>query len=215
MAVVTKSVPAKRHICVWTFPEGSTPAVRVLVEEGKIKADNLIRIAAKTLGIFESNLQFFGLFKGIERPLRKYGNNEMIYLPCKDIISIQKWSFDVAREKKLIKTDAGANRLFALQCKADLKAGWIKPKPEDIPVLQEYLNPEFLCEKQFVEKCQTLYGYASVNFTNCTVQNDLSVKELKLSEGSSLTLIANPRGLIFKTGTLLTNLNLKDSLIFS
>jgi hypothetical protein len=202
MALVTKSVPAKQHICVWTFPEGSTPAVRVLVEEGKIRADNLIRIAAKTLGIFECNIQFFSLFKGIEHPIRKYGNNEMIYLPCKDIISIQRWSFDVPREKKLLKTDAGANRLFALQCKADIKAGRIKSKPEDIPILQEYLNPDFPCEKQFVEKCQSLFGYGSVHFTSCTVQSDLSVKQLKLKEGASLTLTANSKGLYFKTGIL-------------
>lgn len=198
--MTTKSVPAKRHICVWTYPEGSTPAVRVLVEEGKIRGEHLLRIAAKTLNIFECNLQFFGLFKGIERPTKKYGNNEMIYLPCKDIISIQRWSFDVPREKKLLKTDAGALHVLAVQCKSDLKAGRIKPKPEDIPILQEYANPKFPSDKQFVEKCQTLLGYASIHFTDCTVQSDISVKDLSLEEGTDLDVVANPRGITFKTG---------------
>lgn len=198
--MTTKSVPAKRHICVWIFPEGSSPAVRVLVEDGKIRGENLLRIAAETLKIYECNLQFFGLFKGIERPTKKYGNNEMIYLPCKDIISMQRWSFDIPREKKFFKTDAGALHVLAVKCKADIKAGRIKPKPEDIPILQEYVNPKFPSDKQFVEKCQTLLGYGSIHFTDCVVQSDVSVKELALTEGTDLDLVANPRGLTFKTG---------------
>ncbi|XP_032223032.2 uncharacterized protein LOC116604582 [Nematostella vectensis] len=202
MAVRTKPVPAKNRICVWTFPEGSTPAVRVSVDDRKIRADDLLHISGNALGVLECNLQFFGLFKGIEHPIRKYGNNEMIYLPCNDIISFQRWSFDITREKKLLKTDAGALHVLAVQCKDDIKKGRIKPKPHDVPLLQEYLDPAFPCEKQFIEHCQNLYGYASVHIPKCVVQSDLSVKDLKLSEGSNILVIANPRGLIYKTEKL-------------
>ncbi|KAK3696736.1 hypothetical protein QZH41_013091, partial [Actinostola sp. cb2023] len=136
---------------------------------------------------------------GIRHPLKKYGNNEVIYLPCKDILSIQRWSFDIPREKKLLRTDAGANRVYALQCKADIKAGRIKPMPEDIPQLHEYLNPAFPSDKQFIEKCQTLVGYGSIHFPDCVVQSDVSVKELTLKEGTDLLLVASPRELMFKT----------------
>ena len=111
-----KSVPHKDKICVWTFPEGSQPVVRVGVEDGKILCNDLLKIAARALDIFECNSHFFGLFRGIEKPTKKYGLDEYIYLPCKDIISIQRWSFDINRERIQLCTDAGAMHLLCIQC---------------------------------------------------------------------------------------------------
>ena len=200
MGTRTKSVPRKNKICVWTYPEGSQPAVRVQVDKGKILAEDLLAIVGKTLEIHESSLQFFALFRGIEHPTKKYGNNEMLYLPCGDVISIQRWSFDLEREKKLLKTDAGALRLLCIQCMEDVKTGRIKTKAEHLPLLEEYSNPTFPCEKQYVEVCQTLHGYGHVYFSSCVVQSDLSVKELKLKQGTKVMLVTSRRGIVFKTG---------------
>lgn len=195
----SKPVPRKDKICVWTFPEGTQPAVRVQVEGGKIKAEDLLEIAGKTLEINANSLPFFGLFRGIENPTKKYGNNEMIYLPCRYVISIQRWSFDVPREQKYLKTDAGAMRLLCVQCVEDIRAGRLKPKPEHIPLMKEYRNPAFPCDKQYVELCQTMYGYGYVFLNDCTVQNDVKVKDVRLTTGMKVDLIANRRGLMIKS----------------
>lgn len=198
-ATKSKPVPRKDKICVWTFPEGTQPAVRVQVEGGKIKAEDLLEIAGKTLEINANSLPFFGLFRGIENPTKKYGNNEMIYLPCRYVISIQRWSFDVPREQKYLKTDAGAMRLLCVQCVEDIRAGRLKPKPEHIPLMKEYRNPAFPCDKQYVELCQTMYGYGYVFLNDCTVQNDVKVKDVRLTTGMKVDLIANRRGLMIKS----------------
>lgn len=198
-ATKSKPVPRKDKICVWTFPEGTQPAVRVQVEGGKIKAEDLLEIAGKTLEINANSLPFFGLFRGIENPTKKYGNNEMIYLPCRYVISIQRWSFEIPREQKYLKTDAGAMRLLCVQCVEDIRAGRLKPKPEHIPLMKEYRNPAFPCDKQYVELCQTMYGYGYVFLNDCTVQNDVKVKDVRLTTGMKVDLIANRRGLMIKS----------------
>lgn len=196
----SKPVPRKDKICVWTLPEGSQPAVRVQVESGKIRAEDLLEIVGKTLEIHISNLQFFGLFRGIENPTKKYGNNELIFLPCRSVISFQKWSFDIPREQKYLKTDAGAMRLISVHCVEDIRSGRIKPKPEHIPLIEEYRNPVFPCDKQYVELCQKMFGYGYVYLYDCTVKNDLKVKDVRLNEGMKVDLIANRRGLMLKSG---------------
>lgn len=195
----SKPVPRKDKICVWTFPEGTQPAVRVQVDGGRIRAEDLLEIVGKTLEIRVSSLPFFGLFRGIENPTKKYGNNEIIYLPCRYVISIQKWSFDVPREQKFLKTDAGAMRLICIQCIEDIRSGKLKPKPEQIPLMEEYRNPAFPCDKQYVELCQKMFGYGYVFLSECTVQSDLKVKDVQLREGMKVELVANRRGLMFKS----------------
>lgn len=195
----SKPIPRKDKICVWTFPEGTQPAVRVEVDGGKIKAEDLLEITGKTLGINANSLQFFGLFRGIENPTKKYGNNEFIYLPCRYVISIQKWSFDVPREQKHLKTDAGAMHLICLQCIEDIRCGRLKPKPDHIPLLKEYRNPAFPCDKQYVELCQKMFGYGYVFLHDCTIQNDVKMKEVSLTQGMQVNLIANRRGLMIKS----------------
>lgn len=195
----SKPVPRKDKISVWTLPEESQPAVRVQVDGGRILAEDLLQIVGRTLEIRASSLQLFGLFRGIENPTKKYGNNEMIYLPCRYVISIQKWSFDIAKEQKLLKTDAGAMRLICIQCIEDIRSGRLKPKPEHIPLMEEYRNPAFPCDKQYVELCHKMFGYGYVVLNNCTVQNDLKVKDVRLREGMKVDLILNRRGLMIKS----------------
>lgn len=202
-AAKSKPVPRKDKICVWTLPEGTQPAIRVQVDGGRIRAEDLLEIVGKTLEIRASSLQFFGLFRGLETPTKKYGNDEIIYLPCRYVISIQKWSFDVPREQKCLKTDAGAMRLLSIQCAEDIRSGRLKPKPEHIPLIQEYRNPAFPCDKQYVELCQKMMGYGQVHLYDCTVQNELKVKEARLSEGMKVDLVAYRRGLMFKAGEYL------------
>ena len=200
MATKSKPIPRRDKICVWTFPEGSQPAVRVHVEGGRIRADDLLKVVGDTLEINEKNLQFFGLFRGIETPTRKYGSNEIIYLPCRDVISIQRWSFDIKKEQRYLKTDAGAMRLLSIQCVEEVKSGKLKPKRQHLPLMEEYKNPAFPCHKQYVELCQTMPTYGFVFLGDCTIHNNLSEKDVRLTEGQTVDLIASRRGLMLKTG---------------
>ncbi len=79
--IVRKSepVPDRRKICVWTLPEGSPPAVRVEVTTGKIVTSRLIRIVFDTLRIQESSRTFFGLFRGLDPPQKRYSMSNWLY----------------------------------------------------------------------------------------------------------------------------------------
>lgn len=45
-----------------------------------------------------------------------------------------------------------------------------------------------------------MFGYGYVYLYDCTVKNDLKVKDVRLNEGMKVDLIANRRGLMLKSG---------------
>ena len=133
---------------------------------------------------------FLDFSRGIKNPTKKYGNNEIIYLPrTRSVISFQKWSFDIPREQKYLKTDVGALRLISIHCVEDIRSGRIKPRPEHLALIEEYRSPDFPCDKQYVELCQKMFGYGYVYLDDCTVKIDLMVKDVRLNEGMKVDLI--------------------------
>ena len=178
--------PDRRKICVWTLPEGSPPAVRVAVDKGSIIAEVLLEIACDALEIQKQSRSFFGLFKGIDPPLKKYGTSEVIYLPCRSVISILKWSFDPVLEARYITTDVGALRLIAMQIKADIIAERFNPNLDDLHQLQEFMRSEFPCQKQCVEYARTLPDYDAVVIKDVKLASHVKLRTQLLRKGSTV-----------------------------
>ena len=190
----------KRKIEVWTFPEGSAPAVRVEVPSGKILASKLLWIVFDTLGIKESSRAFFGLFKGLEPAVKKFGDDEVIYVPCKSVISLQKWSFDPVLEAKATSTDVESIRLLALQIAADIRSERLVPDQEERQQLEEYLDPGFPCYKQYVELARRLSSYGSVVVKDIKLASHLKLKDQIVKKGNRVDIVCCMRKMIILTG---------------
>eukprot|EP00794_Sanderia_malayensis_P007179 gene7179-7985_t len=195
----SEPVPDRRKICVWTLPEGSPPAVRVEVTTGKITTKALIGVVFKTLDICESSRKFFGLFRGLDPPQKVYGDDEIIYLPCKSVISLQKWSFDPVEEAKAIKTDIASIRLLALQINADVRSRRLLPTLEQQQELAEYLDPEFPCYKQYVENARQIDGYGSIAIKDVKLVSNLKLKEEVVKKGHLVDIVCSERKLVVIT----------------
>ena len=185
--------PTTKAICVWTLPSGSKPVVRVEVEDAKIVTSKLYEIVCDTLQIFGRSRRFFGLFRGVSFPTKKYGNDETIYLPCKVSVSIQNWSFDVKSETRVIRTDTEAYRLLGLQVLVDIELQRFDATKEEIEELNEIRNSDFFSFKQFVDVARKLDGYSNITILDVEVVRKIKLVTNVLSKGTKINVTCSPR----------------------
>ena len=190
----------KRKICVWTLPQGSPPAVRVEVTLGKITASRLLEIVCDTLGIQRNSRPFFGIFKGLDPPIKKFGEEEVIYTPCQSVISILKWSFDPVEEARAIKTDMASIRLLALQIKADIAAGRFSPNSEEKEHLGQLLEPKFPCYKQYVEFARSVTSYGKIVVQDVRLLKNIRLKTQTIKRGNKIDIACESKKMIIITG---------------
>lgn len=191
---------SKRRISVWTLPQGSQPAVRVEVSQLSITASRLLRTVFDTLGIHEQSRPFFGLFKGLDPPTKKFGDEEIIHTPCRSVISIQKWSFDPVEEARAIKTDTASIRLLALQIKADIIAKRFTPSLEDREQLEQLLEPKFPCYKQYVDLARGHSCYGTVVVKDVKLMKNLRLQTQTLRRGHRIDIACNRTKMVIITG---------------
>lgn len=199
-ATAVANVPNKRKIAVWTLPQGSSPAIRVEVSGGRIIASRLLEIAFDTLGIQERSRPFFALFKDLDPPTKKFGEDEIIYVPYKSVISLQKWSFDPIDEAKAIKTDVASIRLLALQINADINSGRLPLTAEEKVRMDELMDPEFPCYKQYVEFARSVESYGSVVIKDVKLVSNIRLKTQTIKKGHKIDIVCNNRKMIIITG---------------
>ena len=204
MAVKLQAIQfaSKRKICVWTLPQGSPPAVRVETTAGRIVASRLLEVTCETLGIHKNSRSFFGLFKGLDPPIKKFGEEEVIYTPCQNMISVLKWSFDPIAEARAIKTDMASIRLLALQVNADIAAGRFCPNNEAKEHLEQLLEPRFPCYKQYVDLARSISSYGTVVVQDVKLLKNVRLKTLTIRKGNKIDIACESKRMIIITGDI-------------
>lgn len=187
-------------VSVWTFPTGSDSAVQVHHNHHKILARDLLNIVTEALGIRESNVRLFALFEGLANPVKKLGENEEIHLPYQDVLSIQKWCFDVEEEKKAVKSDMGTLKLLRLQAMSAINDGRLKPNNEEMERLIEYSRSSFPVDKQYMNIIHSMVNYGAVFLDNCTVITDLSLPRVVFVKGAKISVKLDKQGLLVNSG---------------
>ncbi len=119
------------------------------------------------------------------------------------MIALLKWSFDPVEEAKCIKTDAASIRLLALQIEADIKSGRLVPTKEQQAELEEYIDPDFPCYKQYVECARSVELYGSVAAKDVRLGSNLRLKEETVKKGNRVDIVCCRRKLIVITGIVL------------
>ena len=187
----------KRLASVYVLPPGSKPIVRVECPEQSIEAQRLFKLCCDTIQLYESSRRFFGLFRGLLHPVKKYGDSELIMLPVKTYpISIQKWSFDITQECRLIKTDPIAIRLLALQYKCDLEMKRKHPTSDQLNDLRSFEDPEFTCYKQYLDCARRILDYTWTVVLGVEVVQKVKLVTNILQKGSKVDLACTPKKLI-------------------
>lgn len=187
----------QRLISVYAFPTGSKPIVRVECLETSIGAERLFKICCDTIGLHEKSRPFFALFRGLTQLVKKYSPSERIQVPVKTHpISIQKWSFDLSMESRMIRTDPVALKLLTLQYKNDLEMGRKHPTKEQLRELKDVLDVNFMCYKQYVHLARCIHDYTWTLLQNVEVVNKVKLVSNILQKGSKVDLACTPKKMI-------------------
>jgi hypothetical protein len=191
----------KRLVSVYILPPGSKPIVRVQCPEPTIAAERLFKLCCDTIGLYEKSRKLFGLFRGMLHPVKKYASEERIALPVQSYpISIQKWSFDVALEVRLIRTDPIAIRLLALQYNSDLEMSKKNPNQDELQQLKLFEDPDFQCYKQYLDCARTIHDYDWTTVQNIEVVRKVKLVSNTLQKGSKVDLVCTPKKMIIVAG---------------
>jgi hypothetical protein len=186
------------EVCVWSFAPGPLQRLNVQHYEDKILVKALLTAVAQALGIQKDNIQFFAIFEGsLLNPLRKLDENYELHLPCQKSLSIQKWSFDMEKEKISLKSDMAALKLLRYQALSNIQEGRLKPNQEEIETLEGFSS--FMVEHQVINIIYSLKDYGAVIIENCQLITELTLPEVSLAKREYITLQLDLKGLTLRT----------------
>ena len=203
----------KQIVSVYVLPAGSKAIVRVECAETSILAQRLFKICCDSIGLYEKSRNFFALFCGLTHPVKKYATGECVQVPAKTLpISIQKWSFDLTMEVRLIRTDPIALRLLAVQYKSDLKMGRKHPTKEQLKELTDIEDPEFVCHKQYLDFVRRIHDYSWTLLKEVEVVKKVKLVSKILQKGSRVDLACTPKKMIIVARMCTSSLSSQDDL---
>lgn len=151
------------YITIATYGRHETLQVP-LPKSGKLK--ELLQTLGKQLGLKPTSIQCFALYRGsIDAP-------EYKIVPSDDILKynhlcLLRHGLDLRKEHKLLSTDDVAVNLLFSEALANYKRNdklTLKPTEEQKYQLEEYLDPHFISERQFLETVHQVQGYTSMRF---------------------------------------------------
>lgn len=185
-------------VCVWSFAPEPLRRLNVQHYQDTILVKNLRTAVAQALCINKSSIQFFAIFEGpLLCPLRKLDENSMLHLPCHESLSIQKWSFDVEKEKNSLNSDMVALKMLRCQVLCEIQEGKLKLSQEEIKKLEDCNS--FMVERQVMNIIHSFKDYGVVTIENCEVITELTLSQVDLAKRECITLQLDLRGLTLIT----------------
>ncbi|CAH1787605.1 unnamed protein product [Owenia fusiformis] len=189
------------NVVVATLDEKKAPiSIVVKQKDGKCSAEEVFKKACKALGLKEKSTKYFTLLQGSAYPIKKFNHTDEIDCKIKDL-TIQKWCFDQAAEKSLLTKDEIALHLVFIQAQNAIKKGFLKCTSEQTHKLEEFLDPSFHLENQYVALCQNLSLYNHAVISPCSLCVTLQTQNIKIDKDIKFTLLVGLKGLELCTDT--------------
>ena len=169
-----------------TYGKYGSTSVRIVHPcHGKTLKEHL----QKHLSLKEESLQLFGVFLGGLDCRMQVIENDM-QVPIGKKLSFARFNGDKKLEAKLIQRDDSALHLLFSEAKHGIETGVIQPTEEQSMQLEDYLDPMFPVERQYLELAQECQGYGTFVFPNCLVDNSIVKVVVKVTP-LSLIIIGN------------------------
>ena len=133
----------------------------------------------KRLSLKDDSLQLFGIFLGgLDHQVLLFDDDAQI--PIGQKLSLSRVPSDIKLEAKLIAKDDVALHLLFAEAKHAVDTGLIQPSDEQLMQLEDYLDPMFTVERQYLELAQQCEGYGTYVFHNCFINNSTTKVMLKI-----------------------------------
>ena len=149
---------------------GDDGSVTVPVKPNQTAAHTL-QVIGKALGLKESSMQHFSLYRGpLGTPHCQLQDESLV--PSGATLSFQK-RLAHGKEIKLLKTDDKAVHLLFKEALFHYKQTPSKlvPTPEQREKMEEFLDPSFPTERQFLEIAMEVEGYDTVQSNHCILKS--------------------------------------------
>lgn len=138
-----------------------------VVGDEQISVTDIHAKACDCLGLQKTSSKWFSLFLGGET-IRRLQPDTFTHSSAKEV-SLRKWCFNGRMEANMIKDDPVACHLVYLEAKAAIEKGLLSVTNEQREKLEEYEDPAFKLEKDYILLAQNLEGYFSVLIQNCII----------------------------------------------
>lgn len=138
-----------------------------VVGDEQISVTDIYAKACDCLGLQKTSSKWFSLFCGGET-IRRLKPDTFTHSSAKEV-SLRKWCFNGRIEANMIKDDPVACHLVYLEAKAAIEKGLLSVTNEQREKLEEYEDPAFKLEKDYILLAQSLEGYFSVLIQNCKI----------------------------------------------
>lgn len=178
----------ERTLAVSTFGRYGIFNVKVPTSSSVV-AKNVLTAMGDQIKLKESSYRHFALYAGsLGQPKFKLDEN----CPISTIdgpLCLQRTGQDTSKEMKVLKTDDVAVHLLYSEALHFYQqdSSKFQPTPEQKQLLDEYSDPSFPTERQFLEVAQKVKGYTSLHITDCTLNTSVKHGESYLDAPSHVT----------------------------
>lgn len=179
---------------------GDDGNVTVPIKSGQTAARTLQLIGNK-LGLKESSIQHFSLYKGpLATPNRQLQEDSVIGGAT---LSLQK-RLAHGKDFKLLRTDDRAVHLLFEEALFHYKQipSKLTPTPEQKEKLEEYLDPSFPTERQFLETAMQVQGYDTVQSHQCTLKSKVIHDGSRIELNERVSCVCSLEQLEIKTANM-------------
>ena len=186
----------QRTLSIATFGQYGT--VKISISTSAVTKDVLVAIG-KHLKIKENSLPQFALFTGpLGRPITKLQDGDQVTTDKN--LCLQRWGINTIDELRVLRTDDIALHLLYSEAMYYYThpIPKILPTPEERQLLEEYSDPQFPTERQFLETIMNAKGYSVIQATNCILQTQIATNACTIPINSLVVCTCYKDGLEIK-----------------
>ncbi|CAI8008684.1 hypothetical protein GBAR_LOCUS5935 [Geodia barretti] len=169
------------------------------------KAGRLKAAVGDKLGLKSASLSLFGLFEGPLDAPNSILEEDSSVPPHKELC-FRRWTMDLTSETRLCHHDDVANNLLFLEAQQQIKrgvggggGGVICATPEQARQLEEFADPSFPAERQFLDLARSLPGYGALVAKDVVMETDLVSNDINLHRGNIVTCRLERQRLVILT----------------
>ena len=182
--------------CISTF--GRHGSVTVSLQSPSPNAKELKSALWKELLLKPATLQCFSLFIGpLGAPVRRLEDAAVVQ--ASNTLCLQRWGADLDKEEKVVRGDEVAIHLLYSEALYYMDTGRIEPTVSEREELDDYQDPNFPTERQFLECVRRVSGYGVFQAKECRLLSRVEHGGILIPAGTEATCICTTTHIVVRT----------------
>ncbi len=175
---------------------GSVKPLELRLPVAKSTCETALKEVGKILQLRKESLDVFALFCGeMDKPIKVLQPSDIV--PVGTELSLQRWYMQTD-EYKAIRHDDAAIHHLCCEARAKIQRGDMHPSDEQLQQLEDFSDPFFPTERQYLEVAMKVSGYSMLVARGCTVVEALEDNAVTLCPGTLVTVSMDLCGLSVK-----------------